>query len=93
MYSITGYSNGYHNHQQPQQQHEQVGGITSQMGRVRMGGRRSRDSRRVSENQQQNERKPETPCTDFDVAYFHSYAHVGIHEEMIKVFVFFKFLC
>ncbi|XP_010466177.1 PREDICTED: probable protein arginine N-methyltransferase 6 [Camelina sativa] len=25
-----------------------------------------------------------SPCTDFDVAYFHSYAHVGIHEEMIK---------
>ncbi|KAH9618919.1 hypothetical protein KSS87_006571 [Heliosperma pusillum] len=24
------------------------------------------------------------PCTDFDVAYFHSYAHLGIHEEMIK---------
>ncbi|KAF2322448.1 hypothetical protein GH714_017099 [Hevea brasiliensis] len=22
-----------------------------------------------------------TPCTDFDMAYFHSYAHVGIHEE------------
>ncbi|CAL9232124.1 unnamed protein product [Arabidopsis halleri] len=27
---------------------------------------------------------PPPPCTDFDVAYFHSYAHVGIHEEMIK---------
>lgn len=25
------------------------------------------------------------PCTDFDVAYFQSYSHVGIHEEMIKV--------
>ncbi|CAN0909002.1 Probable protein arginine N-methyltransferase 6 [Linum grandiflorum] len=24
------------------------------------------------------------PCTDFDMAYFNSYAHVGIHEEMIK---------
>ncbi|XXG60424.1 hypothetical protein AAC387_Pa04g2339 [Persea americana] len=24
------------------------------------------------------------PCTDFDRAYFHSYSHVGIHEEMIK---------
>ncbi|CAH8355518.1 unnamed protein product [Eruca vesicaria subsp. sativa] len=28
--------------------------------------------------------KSPPPCTDFDVAYFHSYAHVGIHEEMIK---------
>ncbi|XP_076907035.1 putative protein arginine N-methyltransferase 6 [Bidens hawaiensis] len=24
------------------------------------------------------------PCTDFDKAYFQSYSHVGIHEEMIK---------
>ncbi|GMG98929.1 hypothetical protein Nepgr_000769 [Nepenthes gracilis] len=24
------------------------------------------------------------PCTDFDVAYFESYAHLGIHEQMIK---------
>ncbi|KAL9685248.1 hypothetical protein QQ045_022696 [Rhodiola kirilowii] len=24
------------------------------------------------------------PCTEYDVAYFHSYAHLGIHEEMIK---------
>ncbi|KNA14119.1 hypothetical protein SOVF_110490 [Spinacia oleracea] len=24
------------------------------------------------------------PCTDFDVAYFQSYSHLGIHEEMIK---------
>ncbi|XP_044490619.1 probable protein arginine N-methyltransferase 6 isoform X1 [Mangifera indica] len=82
MYSSMGYSNGYHNHQQQQQ--ERVGGIMSQRERVRRGGRRSRDSLRVSEHQQQNERKPATPCTDFDVAYFHSYAHVGIHEEMIK---------
>ncbi|XP_047323908.1 probable protein arginine N-methyltransferase 6 [Impatiens glandulifera] len=27
---------------------------------------------------------PPPPCTDFDKAYFHSYSHVGIHEEMIK---------
>uniref|UniRef100_A0A803MNR1 Uncharacterized protein n=1 Tax=Chenopodium quinoa TaxID=63459 RepID=A0A803MNR1_CHEQI len=26
------------------------------------------------------------PCTDFDVAYFQSYSHLGIHEEMIKVY-------
>ncbi|KAL5721295.1 type I protein arginine methyltransferase [Ranunculus cassubicifolius] len=28
--------------------------------------------------------KPNPPCTDFDMAYFQSYSHVGIHEEMIK---------
>lgn len=67
------------------------GGLTSHRDRARRGGRRSRDSLRASEHQQQlqqqqqqNDRKPTTPCTDFDVAYFHSYAHVGIHEEMIK---------
>lgn len=36
---------------------------------------------------------PPPPCTDFDMAYFHSYAHVGIHEEMIKVvYCFLKIL-
>lgn len=25
------------------------------------------------------------PCTEFDKAYFQAYSHVGIHEEMIKV--------
>lgn len=29
--------------------------------------------------------KAPAPCTDFDMAYFNSYAHLGIHEEMIKV--------
>lgn len=28
--------------------------------------------------------KDAPPCTDFDVAYFQSYSHLGIHEEMIK---------
>ncbi|KAF2610859.1 hypothetical protein F2Q70_00010198 [Brassica cretica] len=32
----------------------------------------------------ETQKSPPPPCTDFDVAYFHSYAHVGIHEEMIK---------
>ncbi|XP_009629150.1 putative protein arginine N-methyltransferase 6 [Nicotiana tabacum] len=42
------------------------------------------------QHQQQNEyeeeerEKPTPPCTEFDTAYFNSYAHVGIHEEMIK---------
>ncbi|KAL3635858.1 putative protein arginine N-methyltransferase 6 [Castilleja foliolosa] len=33
---------------------------------------------------QQEKEKGSTPCTNYDVAYFHSYAHLGIHEEMIK---------
>ncbi|XP_057777033.1 probable protein arginine N-methyltransferase 6 isoform X2 [Salvia miltiorrhiza] len=41
---------------------------------------------RVSQQQEQHEtERPPRPCTDFDVAYFNSYAHLGIHEEMIKV--------
>ncbi|PIA35395.1 hypothetical protein AQUCO_03500047v1 [Aquilegia coerulea] len=30
------------------------------------------------------DKQPPTRCTDFDMAYFQSYSHVGIHEEMIK---------
>ncbi|KAF7827479.1 putative protein arginine N-methyltransferase 6 [Senna tora] len=59
--------------------------------RTRRVARRSRESRdgagslRVCEQQQQQPPQQQTPpCTDFDLAYFHSYAHVGIHEEMIK---------
>ena len=86
----TGNSNGYHQNEQQQQQSsgEKRGG-----GRGRRGGRRSREPHgvRVSEHQHhhnndQKEQKSPPPCTDFDMAYFHSYAHVGIHEEMIKVF-------
>lgn len=25
------------------------------------------------------------PCTDFDIAYFKAYSHLGVHEEMLKV--------
>ncbi|KAL8520695.1 hypothetical protein ACS0TY_011299 [Phlomoides rotata] len=35
-------------------------------------------------SQLQDKEGPISPCTDFDVAYFNSYAHLGIHEEMIK---------
>ncbi|CAK9162774.1 unnamed protein product [Ilex paraguariensis] len=79
-----GYSNGYHHHQQ--QPHEGGGGMSQ---RFRRGSRsKSRDHRdgngntRVSYGQNLENERP--PCTDFDMAYFHSYAHVGIHEEMIK---------
>ncbi|XP_059454136.1 probable protein arginine N-methyltransferase 6 isoform X2 [Corylus avellana] len=84
-------TNGYH-HQQQQYGEKRFG--ASHKDRVRRGtrGGRSRDLRdghghgggtvgvRVCEQQQR-------PPTDFDMAYFHSYAHVGIHEEMIKVVV------
>jgi protein arginine N-methyltransferase 6 len=25
------------------------------------------------------------PCTDYDMAYFKAYSHLGVHEEMLKV--------
>ncbi|GMJ06736.1 ARABIDOPSIS THALIANA PROTEIN ARGININE METHYLTRANSFERASE 6, protein arginine methyltransferase 6 [Hibiscus trionum] len=87
MYGITGYSNGYHQNQQQHISEESRGG-----GRRRRGGRRSRHRHGfgISDHQQhynsdeKQEQKSPPPCTDFDMAYFHSYAHVGIHEEMIK---------
>ena len=39
----------------------------------------------LSLSQHQWEEKPVPRCTEFDTAYFQSYSHVGIHEEMIKV--------
>ncbi|KAL7606112.1 probable protein arginine N-methyltransferase 6 [Lactuca sativa] len=68
------YSNGHH--------HKLLGGGTAQRDHFR--SRRSRQSgvTRVSSGQQETEAPP--PCTDFDKAYFQSYSHVGIHEEMIK---------
>ncbi|KAA3488483.1 putative protein arginine N-methyltransferase 6 [Gossypium australe] len=66
-------------------------------GRGRKAGRRSREVFRASESQhpqkkdasddQQDLKSPPPACTDFDVAYFEAYAHIGIHEEMIKVVV------
>ncbi|GMN52634.1 hypothetical protein TIFTF001_021764 [Ficus carica] len=93
MYSSPTHSNGYHHDgdRRPPPPHRE------RVRRGPRGGSRSRDSRhgghngasrRVSDqtNLQQQEQQPQRPpCTDFDMAYFHSYAHVGIHEEMIKV--------
>ncbi|KAL6568799.1 putative protein arginine N-methyltransferase 6 [Orobanche hederae] len=50
---------------------------------------RSRDhgggsNSRVPQQQQQEKDDTSSHCTNYDVAYFHSYAHLGIHEEMIK---------
>lgn len=91
-----GYTNGYHH------DGAVAGGIygghrvrRGSRGRPRGrrgGGGSSDGDARVSLGQQHNEdeeerEKPAPPCTEFDTAYFNSYAHVGIHEEMIKVFV------
>ncbi|XP_073031464.1 probable protein arginine N-methyltransferase 6 isoform X1 [Primulina eburnea] len=64
------------------------GGVHSIGRRIRRSNRRSRDSGggsdpRAPQPRQEKDKAP-LPCTDFDVAYFHSYAHLGIHEEMIK---------
>jgi len=88
-----GYGNGYHYEPHPHQQ-QQNGGSGPLIHKYRRGnrGRRSRfdygdgsSSTRVSGPSDGEETPPPPPpCTDFDMAYFHSYAHVGIHEEMIK---------
>lgn len=88
-----GYGNGYHYEPHPHQQ-QQNGGSAPLSHKYRRGnrGRRSRfdygdgsSSTRVSGPSDGEETPPPPPpCTDFDMAYFHSYAHVGIHEEMIK---------
>ena len=78
-------SNGYSPHS-----------LTAKPLRQRRGGRRSRDRDGVAlPRAAEPERRP---CTEFDMAYFQSYSHVGIHEEMIKVglvlflWVFFLFV-
>ncbi|WVZ11513.1 hypothetical protein V8G54_016043 [Vigna mungo] len=85
MFPRENHSNGY-------EQVHQVGGMDHTHShihreRVRRGTRRLRGSSsspslRVFDQSQPNHHRP--PCTDFDVAYFHSYAHLGIHQEMIK---------
>ena len=103
MYSSSNHSNGYHPHHQHEdnpfgQTHSHSkdrvrrytrGGATSTNSRSRdfrdshgHAGPTSSSALRVSDQHQK-------PATDFDMAYFHSYAHVGIHEEMIKVCFFF----
>lgn len=49
---------------------------------------RLRKARRLSLSTDDAAPPSPSPCTDFDVAYFHSYAHLGIHEEMIKVLLY-----
>ncbi|XP_066338108.1 probable protein arginine N-methyltransferase 6.2 [Miscanthus floridulus] len=33
-----------------------------------------------------NQHPAAPPCTDYDVAYFKAYSHIGVHEEMLKVY-------
>lgn len=56
----------------------------SRRGRWRGGGVGDADVNPTLDLAVVTEKKP---CTEYDVAYFNSYAHLGIHEEMIKVFV------
>lgn len=54
----------------------------SHRDRLRKARRRSRDADDAAAAAEPEADAP--PCTDFDVAYFQSYSHLGIHEEMIK---------
>jgi protein arginine N-methyltransferase 6 len=94
-------TNGYNHHQPPLSPPTGMLQTHSRRDRARHGTRRSRASTstsnsivRVSDTeqqppQQQEQQQPNrSPCTDYDMAYFHSYAHLGIHQEMIKVFNF-----
>ncbi|KAI6669990.1 hypothetical protein NL676_004875 [Syzygium grande] len=93
MFSDPGHSNGYFHHQDGGAFPERNSLRPPHRGRGRRRGRRGRShdpadapasgAPRVADSEQRVEQKP-PPCTDFDVAYFHSYAHLGIHEEMIK---------
>ncbi|KRG89088.1 hypothetical protein GLYMA_20G000400v4 [Glycine max] len=73
MFPQENHSNGY--------QHQQG---YSHRERVRRGTCRSRASTSSHSHSVRVYDQPRPPCTDFDVAYFHSYAHLGIHQEMIK---------
>lgn len=83
MYTNSGHINGFHDGSSSSSE-KRPG--TVQKGRPRRG-RGSRPSSgggmRVSEDKQPTQVEG-PPCTDFDMAYFQSYSHVGIHEEMIK---------
>ncbi|KAL6579463.1 hypothetical protein OROMI_009679 [Orobanche minor] len=60
------------------------GHMTGRPGRSRDHGGSSNS--RVPQQQQQEKDDTSSHCTNYDVAYFHSYAHLGIHEEMIKYY-------
>ncbi|RRT35989.1 hypothetical protein GW17_00036623 [Ensete ventricosum] len=39
----------------------------------------------LHQHQQQEISPVVPPCTEFDMAYFRAYSHIGVHEEMLKV--------
>ncbi|CAK8576270.1 unnamed protein product [Lathyrus sativus] len=85
----TNNTNGYH-HQPPPPPPEMVHNHINR-DRARRVSRRSRVSTsnslvRVSDTVQPQhlQQSNRSPCTDYDMAYFHSYAHLDIHQEMIK---------
>ncbi|KAG2306324.1 hypothetical protein Bca52824_026072 [Brassica carinata] len=88
MQSGGDYSNGFHGGEIERVENQAPG--LSSFGRAKRRNRGgARDPRGGLTNGLEQKSLEETqdsppPCTDFDVAYFHSYAHVGIHEEMIK---------
>ncbi|XP_061348307.1 probable protein arginine N-methyltransferase 6 isoform X2 [Gastrolobium bilobum] len=88
MFSKENNSNGYTQQPPPPPPPPGMGHSHTHRERVRRGTRRSRasasNSLRVCDSEQQQQQHHPTPCTDFDMAYFHSYAHLGIHQEMIK---------
>ncbi|MFS8027792.1 hypothetical protein Hanom_Chr16g01502851 [Helianthus anomalus] len=53
-------------------------------GKPRRGRPRSRQPPRRLPAVQPEVQSP--PCTDYDRAYFKYYSHVGVHEEMLKVY-------
>ncbi|KAG4964159.1 hypothetical protein JHK86_041027 [Glycine max] len=79
---ISGDNRFQRNHSNGYQQGQGVG--YSHRERVRRGTRRSRASTSSVRVYDQHQPQHRPPWTDFDVAYYHSYAHLGIHQEMIK---------
>ncbi|GAB4839645.1 Probable protein arginine N-methyltransferase 6 [Ancistrocladus abbreviatus] len=86
--SDSGHSNGH-----PQYGGAVVGGTTAlsfrdrlrKVRRSRAGGEgRAGDGHGDGQPRVDGEERDRIPCTDFDIAYFQSYSHLGIHEEMIK---------
>ncbi|KAK9115498.1 hypothetical protein Sjap_014445 [Stephania japonica] len=84
MYSTnSSYGNGYLQHHSA----STSASASASAGRRGGGSRRGRRSSRIGgdglDSRVCEQSKPPR-CTEFDMAYFQSYSHVGIHEEMIK---------
>lgn len=80
-------SNGYAHHGMPEQSRFTY--CQPEKPRYRRGRGAGRSPFRAGSSSasyahQQYEERQVPKCTEFDLAYFQSYSHVGIHEEMIK---------